>query len=101
MTMITCLILWMPGGATYVPPVTRSDEPAFGLGEPAVGPDDAHAASSALVSTPAAATRASCPLRRLVPNTAFQRYRKQDVKFRARSSASKLTSRVKLPGIAG
>ena len=59
MTMITCLILWIPDGTTYVPdgpPVTRS-----GALE--------HATSKAVTSKPMATMRAGRALRCPAPVT--------------------------------
>src|SRR5215472_18138513 len=72
MMMITCLILWIPGGTTYVPvapPTTRAGPVAFGRGATAATGrgDEVHAVSAA-VNT---ATRTSTTrrIRRLLTST--------------------------------
>src|SRR5260370_13164819 len=69
MTMITCLILWIPRGTTYVPdgpPATSPDGVALGLAG-TLTPGAVHAVSTAAMSRPASALRDDGRLRRLVP----------------------------------
>src|SRR5258708_169501 len=72
MTMITCLILWIPGGTTYVPdgpPATRAGLAAGRLA--AAGLDDEHPASRAAVATATIMTQPARMPRRLAAITAL------------------------------
>src|SRR3981081_567220 len=71
MTMITCLILWIPWGTTYVPdgpPATRAGREGVGRAVGAVLVDE-HPASRAVTTTPTTMTQTERMPGRLAPIT--------------------------------
>src|SRR5215472_12204122 len=68
MTMITCLILWIPGGTTYVP-----DGPPATRGGPAGGSPAGTSAAYATAIKPAARTLATRARMRLAPIVSLSR----------------------------
>src|SRR5215472_1543004 len=79
MTMITCLILWIPGGTTYVP-----DGPPATRGGPAGGSSGGTIVTHATAIEPAARTLATTARMRLAPIVSLsEKCRKPGVRYRA------------------